>query len=439
MDHADNTSTKGALTAWWHGLNPYTREVVIDLGIALGLMLFSWAQVSLTETLFITRTWYGQLVQGVIRPVVTGGFLALLAGCFLPLALRRQVPWAVLAAVSLFCLVTHATQGASIAIAGPMVALFTAAERTSRRQAVWATAIMLAVFILVPLVSDPNVTLLRLIEDSALLLASSAMGVAVRTRKELLDEARRRADEAEAARREAELARAEAERTREEMAARRVEEERVSIAREVHDITAHSLTAVTIQAAAAERLVDTNPEQAKEAIATVRSIYKDALKEVRGLIAVLQEPGSAAERTPTNGTENLSEVIDYLRRSGSTVDLDTSGYDRTAVPGFVDVALYRIVREASTNVVRHAPGSAVRMRLACENGQAVAEVVNGASSNSPAEAASLGGGHGIEGMRERAQVLGGSLTAGPEAGGFAVRARIPLVQGARRSLDEEDR
>ena len=178
MDHADNTSTKGALTAWWHGLKPYTREVVIDLGIALGLMLFSWAQVSLTETLFITRTWYGQLVQGVIRPVVTGGFLALLAGCFLPLALRRQVPWAVLAAVSLFCLVTHATQGASIAIAGPMVALFTAAERTSRRQAVWATAIMLAVFILVPLVSDPNVTLLRLIEDSALLLASSAMGVA---------------------------------------------------------------------------------------------------------------------------------------------------------------------------------------------------------------------------------------------------------------------
>ena len=133
--------------------------------------------------------------------------------------------------------------------------------------------------------------------------------------------------------------------------------------RQVHDITAHSLSAVSIQAAAAERLVDRDPAAAKKAIATARTTAKDALEEIRGMIGVLRAGDPAAETEPTAGTERLDDLAAYLRRAGVDVALDAGGYDRAAVPAFVDVALYGIAREAATNIVRHAGARSATMRL----------------------------------------------------------------------------
>lgn len=140
---------------------------------------------------------------------------------------------------------------------------------------------------------------------------------------------------------------AEAERTREELAARRVADERVRIAREVHDITAHSLSAVTIQAAAAERLIDLNPAAAKEAIADIRSVSKSSLDEIRSLIGVLRGD-EAAEHAPAEGTERMGDVVSFLQRAGIEVDFDESDYDKAQVPAFVDMALFSLARESAT-------------------------------------------------------------------------------------------
>ena len=216
----------------------------------------------------------------------------------------------------------------------------------------------------------------------------------------------------------------EAERSREEEAARRVEEERVRIAREVHDITAHSLSAVSIQAAAAERLVDRDPAAAKKAIATARTTAKDALEEIRGMIGVLRAGDPAAETEPTAGTERLDDLAAYLRRAGVDVVLDAGGYDRAAVPAFVDVALYGIAREAATNIVRHAGARSATMRLFTGPSGACLTVEDDGRG---AAAETDGHGHGIAGMAERVGLLGGSFSAGPRPrGGFRVEARIPL-------------
>ena len=216
----------------------------------------------------------------------------------------------------------------------------------------------------------------------------------------------------------------EAERSREEEAARRVEEERVRIAREVHDITAHSLSAVSIQAAAAERLVDRDPAAAKLAIAAARTTAKDALEEIRGMIGVLRAGDPAAETEPTAGTERLDDLAAYLRRAGVDVALDAGGYDRAAVPAFVDVALYGIAREAATNIVRHAGAHAATIRLATGPTGANLSVEDDGRG---AAAETDGRGHGIAGMAERVGLLGGTFAAGPRPrGGFRVEARIPL-------------
>lgn len=122
----------------------------------------------------------------------------------------------------------------------------------------------------------------------------------------------------------------------------------------MHDITAHSLSAVSIQAAAAERLVDRDPAAAKEAIAEVRRTSKGALEEIRAMIGVLRAEEGPAETTPTQGTDRMGDLVSYLEGADIEVTLDETAYDRACVPAFIDVALFGIAREAATNIVRHA-------------------------------------------------------------------------------------
>jgi signal transduction histidine kinase len=199
----------------------------------------------------------------------------------------------------------------------------------------------------------------------------------------------------------------EAERAQEELTRRRVEEERLRIAREVHDITAHSLSAVTLQAAVAERLLDNDPAAAKEAIHVVRTTSREALDELRAMVGVLREPNQV-ETAPTATTQRLEEIAAYLRSADVEVCLDTSGYQCDTVPTYLDVALFRITREAATNIVRHANARRATINLASD-GQAVYLTIEDDGQGAVTVSHGTTGGHGIMGMRERATTLGGIL------------------------------
>ena len=261
-------------------------------------------------------------------------------------------------------------------------------------------------------------------QNIALMVAAVLAGYAYRTHVAYVREVEQRAVEAE--------------RTREEEAARRVEEERVRIAREVHDITAHSLSAVSIQLAAAERLVERDPQMAKEAVSTARATAKGALDDIRSMIGVLRHGDDAAETMPAAGTNQVGELESYLRGAGLDVTLDMAAYDRARVPAHIDMALFTVAREACTNAVRHARAQRVSLRFAVEDGAATLSVIDdGAGCGVAAQPADMaapqlpraadGSGHGVAGKAERIHVLGGSFSAGDgENGGFCVRASIPL-------------
>ncbi|MFR1166725.1 MAG: sensor histidine kinase [Adlercreutzia equolifaciens] len=219
-----------------------------------------------------------------------------------------------------------------------------------------------------------------------------------------------------------------AERGRDAEARRRVEAERVSIAREVHDITAHSLSAVSIQAAAAERLVDRDPAAAKEAIAEVRRTAKGALEEIRAMIGVLRAGEGPAETTPTQGTDRMGDLVSYLEGADIEVTLDETAYDRACVPAFIDVALFGIAREAATNIVRHAGARRATLALSTKR-EGFAELIVDDDGKGLAAPAAAAGHHGLLGMRERARLLQGTFSASPSPlGGVRIAVSVPLSQ-----------
>ncbi|WP_345752265.1 sensor histidine kinase [Microbacterium rhizophilus] len=198
------------------------------------------------------------------------------------------------------------------------------------------------------------------------------------------------------------------------------ERERVRIARELHDVLAHSLSSISVQAGVALHLADREPQRAQDALRDIRRTSTQALDEVRQVLGVLRGDEGAA-LAPEPDLAALPELIEESRRLGLTVTLDDRLDPRP--PATVQLALHRILREALTNAARHAPGAVVRISLRREAGAAVAEVADGGPTR-PVEPP-RGGGRGILGMRERAVLLGGTLEAGPRGDGFAVVARIP--------------
>ena len=190
---------------------------------------------------------------------------------------------------------------------------------------------------------------------------------------------------------------------------RRAYEQRLQIAREVHDVVGHGLAVINMQAGVALHVLDRRPEQAKLALEAIRQASKESLDELRSTLAVFRQPDGEA-RQPRPGLGQLEGLV-------------TGG--KAALPGAVDQAAYRIVQESLTNVVRHAGATSATVRVACEPGQVVVEVTDdGRARGGPGRRS---GGHGIAGMRERAAALGGELEAGPRPeGGFHVRARLPL-------------
>ena len=211
-------------------------------------------------------------------------------------------------------------------------------------------------------------------------------------------------------------------RARDEGARRRAGEERLRIARELHDVLAHNISLINVQAGVALHLMDERPDQARTALTAIKAASKDALGELRSVLDVLRQVDEGAPRSPTAGLADLDRLVAGATAAGIDVRVLTSGTPRPLPPS-VDLAAFRIVQEALTNVTRHAGHATATISLAYGDGGLTVSVeddgrgVNGAGP---------GTGNGIRGMKERAAALGGELEAGPRpGGGFRVTASLP--------------
>jgi signal transduction histidine kinase len=217
-----------------------------------------------------------------------------------------------------------------------------------------------------------------------------------------------------------------AERTRDEEARRRVGEERLRIARDVHDVVAHAMVAINVQAGVGAHLLDRDPELARRTLEDIEKVSGEALSDLRSTLGMLRDgagENDAAPVRPAQSLRELDELGESLRTAGIEVDLDIDPATAT-LPASVTSTGYRIVQEALTNVVRHASGSHARVRVTRDDETLLIEVQDdgrGEGSATPA-----GAGQGVRGMRERAQAAGGTLEAGPQAdGGWLVVATLP--------------
>jgi signal transduction histidine kinase len=246
-----------------------------------------------------------------------------------------------------------------------------------------------------------------LITDAALLAAVLLLGEAVRNRRAWAEEVRAR------------LRRAEQDRERE--AERRVQEERLRIAREMHDVLAHTIAAINVQAAVAGDVIDDAPDRARASLQDIRRQSRDAIAELKATVGVLREGGAAAPRAPAPGLAELDGLVETAAGAGLQVEVSVGGPARP-LPGTVDLAAYRIVQESLTNVVRHAHASAATVRVRYDRQAVVLEVEdNGSGATNGAR-----DGHGLIGMRERATAVGGTLQVGTApGGGYLVRATLP--------------
>ena len=223
-------------------------------------------------------------------------------------------------------------------------------------------------------------------------------------------------------RRAAELAAA-----REELALRAVSEERLRIARELHDVVAHSMTVVALQAGSGRLAGRQDPEAAQRASKTIEKSSREALADMRRLVGVLRE-GEDSLKQPAPGLEDIDRLVEEISRAGVTVGVTSSGHLDRVPPGMA-LAAYRVAQEALTNVVRHAGVDQAEMTLEASDGALVLVVGNGPPTR-PVEPIE-GGGHGISGMVERASLYGGTLNAGStDDGGYRVEAIFPFDRDA---------
>jgi len=216
---------------------------------------------------------------------------------------------------------------------------------------------------------------------------------------------------------------AELEGTREQHAALAVDDERARIARELHDVVAHAVSVMVVQAGAAQRMLDLDRERSVAALEAVQDTGREALDELRRMLGVLR-PGADSGTAPQPGLDDLSTLTGSVERAGVDVSVERSGTVR-ALPAGVELTAYRILQEALTNVLKHARATSAAVQLDYLDDALDLRVTDDGRSGAPVVP---GSGQGLVGMRERVALYGGRLDAGPgDAGGFVVQARLPLV------------
>jgi signal transduction histidine kinase len=330
-----------------------------------------------------------------------------------PIVLRRYRPLGVLAVtVTAETLLLIFSNDSPVPV-GVIVALYTVAAYCERRVSVRAAA-WVAVPITVGEIVNNGPHAGRVIPELAVIAIAWVIGDNLRTRRAYLSELKERA--------------ARLEREREDKADRAVIEERARIARELHDVIAHNVSVMVVQAAAGEDVFDEDPDKARESLAAVASTGRAALTELRRLLGVIRAEGDRGDPAyaPQPGIERIDELVGQVRETGLPVELSVLGEARP-LPEGVGLCAYRIVQEALTNTLKHADASASQVHL-----RYVADALELQVLDDGHGATTLNGeagGQGLIGMRERVALFGGELTAGPRSGrGYEVRARLPLEE-----------
>jgi signal transduction histidine kinase len=209
-----------------------------------------------------------------------------------------------------------------------------------------------------------------------------------------------------------------------EQAMAAVVEERTRIARELHDVVAHSVSMMVVQAGAAEQVVGEDDEHVRRTLATIRATGTEALGEMRRVVAMLRESDEAGALAPQPGVDQFESLVEEARATGLDVTLRVSGTRRN-LPAGLDLAAYRIVQEALTNVRRHATASTAEVNVGYADDKLILEVLDDGVGGDPGQSS----GHGLIGMRERTALYGGRVDVGPRPeGGFRVHAELPLAR-----------
>ncbi len=204
---------------------------------------------------------------------------------------------------------------------------------------------------------------------------------------------------------------------------RAVAEERRRIARELHDVVAHSVSVMTVQAGAVRRLLAPEQERERQALEVIEATGREALTEMRRLVGLLREQGSMPEFAPQPSMRTVDVLVGTVREAGLPVEIEVEGDPRELAPG-VDLSAYRVIQEALTNALRYAGPAHAWVTVRWKDDELELEIANDGSS----EPGRAGGGHGLEGLRERVALVGGTIDSGPrDGGGFVVRAHLPLV------------
>jgi signal transduction histidine kinase len=341
-----------------------------------------------------------------------GNVVATISLVVLPLALRRAAPLAVLVFVSAAAVLTAAESPVVwIQVCAVGLASFTtgelAADRTRSALAVMVVAVVMALG-LIAQDADP---IEGLVLPFVVLVPTWLLGDVLRTRR------------VEALRRAAEVERSL--RAREESLRAAAAEERRHVARELHDVVAHAVSVMVIQAGAARQVLRSSPDQAETSLLAVESTGREAMTELRRFLGALSDDGEEAGLAPQPGIGELGTLLDRVREAGLPASLEVDGSPRS-IPPSLDVTAYRIVQEALTNALRYARRAATLVRLSWEPDQLRLEILD----DGPATGAAEGTGRGLVGMSERAALVGGRLEAGPRVGGgYAVRAWLPFEPG----------
>ncbi|MFI9555157.1 sensor histidine kinase [Nonomuraea endophytica] len=326
--------------------------------------------------------------------------LALPLSLAVPLAVRRLWPVAVFAVVTAAVVVAITAGFPSLAYVAPAYAAYLVASASSRRLPINSIAIFSVLALITLLIAGVPGGVTWVMGETASCLAALCIaftfGLAVRER---------RAFAARDAARKAEQA---------------VNEERLRIARELHDVVAHSVGLIAVKAGVASHVFSTRPEDAREALSVIETASRNAMVEMRHMLGVLR---SAAEPDlgPAPSLDGLPELAERARLGGVEVELDVG--DVSEVPEGVSLSAYRIIQEALTNVVKHAAPARSRVSVAADGREVHIEVTDDGPGRRVLPA--TGAGHGLVGMRERVMMYGGAFEAGPGAKGFRVRAALP--------------
>ncbi|MGH2736301.1 MAG: histidine kinase [Actinomycetota bacterium] len=327
----------------------------------------------------------------------------------LVLFFRRRAPW-ITFWINLASALGVVLMGLPLVVLAlaPLIALYSVSSTVPRRRSAWGLGASIATLFAADVIAgwpqDPSTIVGNLLG----LFSTWLVGSFVYARQLTLEELEARTRELEAA--------------RDELARAAVTDERLRIARELHDVVAHGLSLIAVQSGVGAHVMDEQPEEGRRALREIEKASRQALVEMRRLLGMLRE-GGEANLAPAPGVNALPALVEQVSLAGPQVELQVHGPARPLPPG-LDLIAYRVVQEALTNVVKHSGATRARAVLSYSPDHLIIEVVDdGGGAGAP-----NGIGHGLSGMRERVQLFGGSLTSGAlRDGGFGIRAEIPFA------------